>query len=149
MQDNFSNPKLSSFTTITSTFAETSPHVGDYEVAYDCWFNNNANEVMVWVDNYNQTPGGNKVASGVSLGGRSWDIWWGPSSGTGGYLVFYANTTITSGTIDLLTLFKYAVTKGWLPATSTMGQLSFGIEVCSTNGQNATWNISNYSITAN
>ena len=150
MQDNFdNNPALSSFTTISATFDETSPHVGDYEVAWDCWFNNQANEFMVWVDNYNQTPGGSKVASNISLDGRSWDVWWSPSSGTGGYVVFYANTTVTSGTVNLLALFQYGASHGWLPSTSTVGQLSFGIEVCSTNGQDATWTISNYSITTN
>jgi hypothetical protein len=76
-------------------------------------------------------------------------VWWAASSGTGGYVVFYASTTVTSGTFDLLQLFKYAVANGWLPANSTVDQLSFGIEVCSTNGQDATWSISNYSITAN
>jgi hypothetical protein len=150
MQDNFdSTPALSSFTSISATFEETSPHVGDYEVAWDCWFNSQANEFMVWVDNYNQTPGGSKVASNVSLDGRSWDVWWSPSSGTGGYVVFYANTTVTSGTVNLLALFQYGASHGWLPSTSTVDQLSFGIEVCSTNGQNATWTISNYSITTN
>jgi hypothetical protein len=147
MQDNFNNkPALSSFTTITATFAETSPHVGDYEVAWDCWFNNQANEVMIWVDNYNQTPGGSKVASSVSLGGRSWDVWWNSSSG---YLVFDANTTVTSGTVDLLQLFNYGASHGWLPTTSTVDQISFGVEVCSTNGQDATWTFDQYSVTAN
>lgn len=150
IQDNFnSKPALSSFKTISASFSETSPHVGDYEVAWDCWFNNNANEFMIWVDNYNQVPAGNKVATNVSLGGRSYDVWWSPSSGTGGYVVFYANRTVTSGTFDLLQIFKYAVMSGWLPASSTVDQLSFGIEVCSTNGQDATWSISNYSITTN
>jgi hypothetical protein len=148
MQDNFNDtPLLSSFSTISATFEETSPHVGDYEVAWDCWFNGNANEFMIWVDNYNQTPGGNKVASDVSLGGRSYDIWWSPSSGTGGYVVFYANATFTSGTVDLLQLFNYGASHGWLPTDSTVDQLSFGVEVCSTNGQDATWTVSNYSIT--
>jgi hypothetical protein len=148
MQDNFSsNPLLSSFTEITATFEETSPHVGDYEVAWDCWFNNQANELMIWVDNYNQTPGGNKVATNVSLGGRSYDVWWSPSSGGGGYVVFYANTTFTSGTVDLLQIFNYAASHSWLGTNPTVGQLSFGIEVCSTNGQTATWTINDYSIT--
>jgi hypothetical protein len=150
MQDNFNNkPLLSSFHTISATFAETSPHVGDYEVAWDCWFNNNANELMIWVDNYNQVPAGSKVGSSVMLGGHAYDIWWAPSSGTGGYVVFYANTTLTSGTVDLLQIFNYAASHGWLPTASTVDQLSFGVEVCSTNGQNATWTVSNYSITSN
>ncbi|HEX8791561.1 MAG TPA: hypothetical protein VF765_11470 [Polyangiaceae bacterium] len=148
MQDNFNKPALSSFTTISASFSETSPHVGDYEVAWDCWFNSNANELMIWVDNYNQTPGGSKVASGVALGGRTYDVWWGPSMGTGGYVVFYANTTVTSGTFDLLGIFQYAASHGWLPTTSTVDQISFGVEVCSTGGQDATWTVDGYSVTA-
>jgi glycosyl hydrolase family 12 len=147
MQDNFdSKPLLSSFKTISATFEETSPHVGDYEVAWDCWFNGNANEFMIWVDNYNQVPGGKKVASNVVLGGHAYDVWWASSSG---YLAFNANPAFTGGTVDLLLLFDYAVTNGWLPASSTVDQLSFGVEVCSTGGQDATWTVSGYSIVAN
>src|SRR5580658_4903297 len=147
VQSNFSsNPALSSFKSITSSYTETSPHVGDYEVAYDCWFNNQANEVMVWVDNYNQVPAGKKVATGVTVGGHSWHVWWVQSSG---YLAFNITGTLTSGTVDLFALFTYAVMNGWLPATSTMGQLAFGIEVCSTGGNAATFTIDEYSLTAN
>ncbi|HLK35967.1 MAG TPA: hypothetical protein VKU41_04390 [Polyangiaceae bacterium] len=150
MQDNFnSKPLLGSFSAITATFTETSPHVGDYEVAWDCWFNDNANELMIWVDNYNQTPGGNKVGSKVSLGGRSYDVWWSPSSGTGGYLAFVANQNFTSGTVDLLEIFKYGAAHGWLPTGSAVDQLSFGVEVCSTDGKDARWTVSDYSLTAN
>ena len=101
---------------------------------------------MIWVDNYNQVPAGKKVATGVTLGGHSWDVWWESSSG---YLVFNATKTLPAGTVDLLGLFKYATTNGWLPATSTVGQLAFGIEVCSTGGQDATWTVDNYSVTTN
>jgi hypothetical protein len=146
-QKNFNaKPALSSFKSIVSTFSEKSPGVGDYEVAWDCWFNDNANEFMIWVDNFNQVPAGKKVATGVMLGGHSWDVWWAASSG---YLVFNATKTITSATIDLLELFKYATTNGWLPAASTVDQLDFGIEVCSTGGKDATWTIDNYSLTTN
>ncbi len=48
-----------------------------------------------------------------------------PSSGTGGYVVFDANATVTSGTVDLLQLFNYAVAHNWLPANSTVNQLGF------------------------
>jgi len=147
VQKNFDGkPLLSSFKSITSTFSETSPHVGDYEVAWDCWFNGLANEVMVWVDNYNQTPAGKKVASSVTLSGHTWDVWYVASSG---YLAFIATSTLTAGTIDLLALFQYAVSNGWLPASSTVSQLAFGIEVCSTDGTDATWTVADYSLTAN
>jgi Glycosyl hydrolase family 12 len=149
MQDNFgSSPSLSSFTTISSTFTETSPHVGDYEVAWDCWFNDYANEFMVWVDTYNQVPAGPKVAANVSLGGRTYDIYWAPGGGGGGTVSFYATANFTSGTVKLLQLFDYGVSNGWLPSTSTVNQISFGTEVCSTNGESATWTVSDYSVTA-
>jgi hypothetical protein len=149
MQDNFSaNPTLASFSSITATFEETSPHVGDYEVAWDCWFNNQANELMIWVDNYNQTPGGNMVASAVSLGGHTWDVYMSGSQSSG-YIAYVANTNFTSGTVDLLAIFNHAASHGYMPAasTSTVGQLSFGIEVCSTNGQAAIWTVDHYGIT--
>jgi hypothetical protein len=147
MQLNFTGkPLLSSFKSITSTFSETSPRVGDYEVAWDLWFNGLANEVMVWVDNYNQVPAGKKVASAVMLSGHAWDVYWVSSSG---YLAFVATSTITSGTIDLLALFKYATTNGWLPAGSTASQFAFGVEVCSTDDKDATWTVEHYSLTAN
>jgi len=149
IQSNFdSKPKLSSFSSISATFSETSPNVGDYEVAWDCWFNDNANELMIWVDTYKQVPGGDKVATAVTLGGHSYDVWYSAGSGGGGYLAFYATQTISSGTIDLLEIFTYSVSHGWLPASSVVNQLSFGIEVCSTNGQDATWTVDNYSLTA-
>jgi hypothetical protein len=147
VQENFnSNPLVSSFHTITSTFAETSPHVGDYEVAYDIWLNGQKNEVMIWVDNYHQTPAGKKVASSISLGGRTYDVWWNSSSG---YIVFYANNTFTSGTVDILQIFNYAIQQTWLPSTSTLGQINLGVEICSTGGKDATWYFNDFSITAN
>jgi hypothetical protein len=146
-QKNFdAKPTLASFKSITSTFAETSPRLGDYEVAWDCWFNGNANEVMVWVDTYKQVPAGKRVATGVALGGHAWDVWWASGSG---YLVFNATSTITAGTIDLLQLFSYATSNGWLPKTSTLDQLDFGIEVCSTDGKDATWTVDGYSLATN
>jgi hypothetical protein len=35
----YNDVPIGSFNTITSTFAETSPHVGIYGVAYDIWTN--------------------------------------------------------------------------------------------------------------
>jgi hypothetical protein len=43
---------ISSFRTITSRYAATSPHVGIYNVAYDIWLNgvatDGSTEVMIW-----------------------------------------------------------------------------------------------------
>ncbi len=153
MQVNFPSdhpPTLSSLKSVTSTFTVEPPtgSKNDWEVAYDLWFNpNNANEFMVWVYNNGQTPGGKQVATNVSLGGKTYDVWWSSNGGTDGTVYFVLTTNIETGTLDLLQLFQYAAQHGWLPADSTVDQFDFGTEVCSTNGKNATWTFTNYSMT--
>jgi hypothetical protein len=150
MQMNFQNgTKLSNLKSVTSTFTVVPPTApkNDWEVAYDLWFNpNNANEFMVWVYNNGQTPGGNQVGTNVVLGGRTYNIWWSSNGGTDGTVYFVLATNITSGTIDLLQLFQYASQHGWLPANSTVDQFDMGVEVCSTNGKNAEWTFTHYSM---
>ena len=64
---------ISSYHSIKSTFAESSPHVGIYDDAYDIFVNSNmiigpgTTEIMIWVDNYEQTPAGTKFATAVGL----------------------------------------------------------------------------------
>jgi len=63
--EDFNNVPISSFKTVTSTFASDSPRIGIYDAAYDIWINNQAIEVMIWNESYNQTlnglnPGGSK-----------------------------------------------------------------------------------------
>jgi hypothetical protein len=39
--------------------------------------------------------------------------------------------------------------KGWLSASSTLGQIDFGVEIVSTDGRNATLAFTDFSITDN
>jgi len=146
-----STPQFGSFNSITSTFAEVSPHgaSSDFEAAYDLWFNDYANEVMIWVDNDNQTPGGapsSLIASHVSVGGGTYDVYL-----SGSTMYFVAVTNFSSGTVDILSVLKFAASpqgQSWLPADSTITQFNFGWEICSTNGQDATFYLDDFSITA-
>jgi hypothetical protein len=144
----FDNVPISSFSTITSSFAESSPHVGIYDVAYDIWTNGVASdgstEFMIWNENHNQVPSGDKVTT-VTLGGRTYSVW---KTSDNGYIAFVPTAVFTSGTVDILQIFKWTISQGWLPANSTVGQIDFGIEFCSTNGAPATFTISNFSLTA-
>src|SRR5262245_9400914 len=67
----YNDVPISSFNTITSTFAEASPHVGIYNVAFDIWTNGVATpgstEIMIWNENFNQVPGGARITA-VTLG---------------------------------------------------------------------------------
>lgn len=146
-EDFSSAPKISSFTTITSSFAHTAPHVGIYEFAYDIWLNgvasNGSTEVMIWTDNYNQVPSGSVVET-VTLGAASYDVY-----KSGSYIAFVAKTNVTSATLDLLGFFNHVIAKGWIPATSTLGAIDYGVELVSTGGADATFAVTAFSLTAN
>jgi hypothetical protein len=142
----YNEPPISSFSSITSSFSETSPHVGIYNAAYDIWLNgvasNGSTEVMIWNDNYHQVPAGSVQAT-VTFGGRSYTVW-----RTGTYIAFVADSTFTSGTIDLLAMIRWIISKGWLASNSTIGQIDYGFELVSTNGAPATFAVHDFSITS-
>jgi len=140
------NPAIDSFQSITSTFAETSPHTGIYEDAYDIWLNGIASsgstEVMIWTENYHQVPSGS-IAGSATFDGRSYTVW-----KSGSYIAVVANTNFTSGTVNLLEIFKWIMAQGWIPASSTLGQVDFGAEIVSTNNVPATFTFSNFAVNA-
>jgi hypothetical protein len=146
VQENFSQT-IASFTAVSSTFAETSPHVGIYEDAYDIWFDGfgaGHTELMIWVDNYGQVPTGSKVAT-TTFGGRTYDVW---RTSDGSYIALVATVTFTSGTVDLLQIFDYLVGQTWLASSDTLSQIDFGVEIVDTAGAPATYQFTDFSIAA-
>jgi hypothetical protein len=147
VQENFTQ-SVGSFHAITSTFAESGPHVGIYEDAYDIWFNGFGAghvELMIWVDNYKQVPAGNKVAT-TTQSGHTYDVY---RTSDGSYVAFVATATFTSGTVDLLQIFNYMIGQTWIKASDTLSQIDFGVEIVDTAGGDATYQFTNFSITAN
>jgi hypothetical protein len=144
VQANFNEPKISSFHSISSTFGESSPHVGIYEDAYDIWLNGVASsgstEVMIWTENFHQVPSGSVVAT-ASFGGRTYKVW-----KSGSYIAFVPDSNFTSGTVDLLQFFNWIISKGWISSTSTLGQICYGVELVSTNSAPATFNFTDFSV---
>lgn len=145
---NFRGVPLDSFESITSRFAETSPRVGIYNFAYDIWINGIARpgctEIMIWTENFHQVPGGRHVED-VTFGQRTYMVYRSPRSG---YLAFVATTNFTSGTLDLLEIIKWVIAKGWLPEKSTLNQICFGVEVVSTDDEEVTFRVTDFSIDA-
>ena len=141
-------PALSSFSTISSTFAHAGPHVGIYEFAYDIWLNGVASsgstEVMIWTDNFNQVPSGS-VQETVTFDGQTYQVY---KSDNGGYIAFVETTNVTSGTVNLLEFFNHLIAEGWIPSTSTLGAVDYGVELVSTNGMDATFTVDGFSLTA-
>jgi hypothetical protein len=147
---------ISNYTSITSTFSEASPQVGIYEATYDIWINGIAipptsTEIMIWVENFHQTPAGDTVDT-TALGGRTYDVW---ATDDRSYIAFVATTPFTSGTVDLLGFFRYLMDQGWIPPSSTLNQIGFGFEIVSTQspdpavneGDTATFYLNDYSVT--
>jgi hypothetical protein len=138
--------KISSFTTLKSSFAATPPGVGIYNVGYDLWLNGVPNEeVMIWTDNRKQVPAGSRVASGVSLSGYRWDLYTSGSRYTA--FVPASGARITSGTLDIKAMLNYLVSRGRLSSSDTVDQICYGVEIVDTGGKPATWKFTNFSIT--
>ena len=149
----YSGRTIASFSRLTSSFAATPPSfpsgVGIYNVAYDLWLNGVPNdEVMVWTDNRKQYPAGSRFASGVSVGGHTWDVY--ATSGNG-YIAFVPSggARLTSGTVDLKAILNYLVGKGRIAngSKATVDQICYGVEIVDTGGKAATWHFTNFSIT--
>ena len=149
VHEDYADVPINSFHSLTTTFAATSPHVGIYDVAYDIWTNgvatNGSTEFMIWTENHNQVPSGTKGAT-MTLDGRTYDVW---HTSDNGYIAFVPSAPFTSGTIDLLAIFKWTMARGWLPSTSTLGQIDFGVEIVDTNGSDARFDFTDFSITSN
>jgi Glycosyl hydrolase family 12 len=138
---------LRSYTTIVSTFAATSPHVGIYEDAYDIWLNGYGaghTEILVWTESFYQVPGGTLVTM-ATFGGHTYDVW---RTSDGSYVAFVATEDFTSGTVDLLKIIDWVVTEEWLAADATLTQIDYGVEIVSTGGADATFQFTDFSITA-
>ncbi len=146
-QDFNAAPLISSFGTISSSFAHTGPHVGIYEFAYDIWLNgvagSGSTEVMIWTDNYNQVPSGSALDS-VTYDGQGYDVY-----KLGSYIAFVATQNRSSGTLNLLSFFDYVIAKGWIASTSTLGAIDYGGELVSTDGMDATFAVTGFSLVAN
>ncbi len=140
-------PAIGSFSVISSSFAHAGPHVGIYEFAYDIWLNgvasNGSTEVMIWTDNFNQVPSGS-VQETVTFDGQSYQVY-----KSGSYIAFVETTNVTSGTVNLLEFFNHLIAKGWIPSTSTLGAIDYGVELVSTGGMDATFVVNGFSLTAN
>jgi len=143
----FNEQAVSSYHTVQSTFGESGPHVGTYEYAYDVWLNgvqtSKSTELMIWTDNFGQTPAGMKVAT-VTIEGQTYAVW-----KNGSYIAFVDTRNVTSGSLNLLAFFNYATYAGWMPAGATLGQIDYGAELVSTGGSPATFKVTNFSITTN
>jgi hypothetical protein len=154
--DNLNGLPISNYATITSTFAATAPDVGIYNVAYDLWLDgvgwgNGTTELMIWTENHGQVPLGNTVPPQMTFGGERYDVYRHTSSSDGGVQVITLLSTEaqTSGSVDLKEILNWIVDEAWISADATINQIGYGVEICSTEDQPATFYFTDFSVTMN
>ena len=145
-RDGNTTKPISAFNNITSTFAEQNPSNGNdgWDAGYDLWTNGWSNETMIW----NQWAGAQAFwpmqANGsggqaLSLGGVPYHFFANGSkcntTNVGGCeLMFFRDTQVSMGSVDLLAAFNWEVSHGYAKASDVPTQLEYGTEVCYTQG---------------
>jgi hypothetical protein len=141
---------VSKFKTITSSFSENMNATSKTSAwaAYDLWFNNWGNEVMIQHDFANN--GACPFLATQSFGGsggvpvQTWGL-----CKYGSELIWKLTTgSEQTGSVDILSMVTWLESHGYMPSASTITALSYGFEICSTGGQNETFHVNSFSISA-
>ena len=103
-----------------------------YDMSYDIWSNGNVDEVMLWMQWGGAVgPIGSEIASNVSVGGWTWNVYRG---NTGHNVVSLLNTSHpSSGDVDIMSIFQYLNNNHWL-SSATINNAQFGFEITTTSG---------------
>jgi|GEM_PF-989691 len=122
--------------TVTTSYSTTLISSGAWDDSYDIWFNassstsNNSTglEMMIWLNHLGSVqPAGSTVAKGVSIGGHTYNVWYGSS---GGGTVSYVMTSPTNAVsnLDLGPLAADAVNRGYMKSTGYLIDVEAGFE---------------------
>jgi Glycosyl hydrolase family 12 len=124
---------------VTTSWSTVQPGGSNaYDVTYDIWFNRTPTtsgqpdcaELMVWLNHEGGVePIGSQVASNVSIGGRSYNIWQGPQP-WGGTVTFEMTAGTSSvSSLDVGTLAQDAVRRGYLSESCYLIDVEAGFEL--------------------
>jgi cellulose 1,4-beta-cellobiosidase len=125
---------------VTTSWSTAQPGgSNDYDVAYDIWFNKtpttrrkaNGAELMIWLNHHGpKHPYGSEVASNVSIGGRSYNVWFGARTGSYGTVTYTMTSRARSvSNLDLRPLAANAVSRGYLSRSWYLITVQAGFEV--------------------
>jgi hypothetical protein len=125
---------------VTTSWSTTQPggSANAYDVAYDIWINQtpttsgqpNGTEIMVWLNhNGSVQPYGSEVASNVSIGGHTYNVWYGTQSSwdTVTYDMTTASTSVSN--LDVGTLAQDSVSRGYTQSSWYLIDIEAGFEL--------------------
>ena len=133
--------QVSALTTgkVTSSWSTTQPGGSSaYDVAYDIWFNQtpttsgqpNGTEIMVWLNhNGSVQPFGSEVASNVSLGGHTYNVWEGNQSSWDTVTYDMTSPATSVSNLDIGTLAQDSVSRGYTKSSWYLIDVEAGFEL--------------------
>lgn len=142
---------LSRWKSITSWFSDVPPGTGSnygiWEFEYDIWLNGladgNSTEVMIWTYNNGRAPNGS-LSGSFTDADRTYNVY--HSSPPDQYIAFVDRGKSLSGTVNLLDFLNYAISRGWMPSSSTLYQICYGVELVSTNNKSEKFTFDRFSV---
>jgi cellulose 1,4-beta-cellobiosidase len=122
---------------VTTSWSTTQTGNGAYDVAYDIWFNQtsttntqpNGAELMIWLNHNGPVqPFGSQVATGASIGGRGYNVWFGNQGWNTISYTMTTGTTSVSG-LDLAPLVADAMSRGYIQSSWWLIDIEAGFEM--------------------
>jgi hypothetical protein len=152
----FSKPALSTLTSLTSRWAHEAPASGYWNACYDIWLGGlgsaSTAEIMIWTDKRYPAPlppSNALKVSNLTLGGRNYTAWTRKNSNGGDYIALVDNENRPAGEVDLLAVFKWLASLGWIKMSDTLACVNYGIEISSTKATPATFWLNDFKLTHN
>ncbi|WP_206793717.1 hypothetical protein [Amycolatopsis sp. MtRt-6] len=136
---------LGSLRQVSSSFNVSRPGSGAYATAYDIWANNNAYEIMLWMNKQGAVGAIGTKQTTASVGGHTWDVYRG-SNGSNAVFSFLRTSNTNAGTVDILAVMNWIKARGWF-GDVTLGEVQFGFEITSSSG-GLNFTSNSYSVTA-
>ena len=125
--------------TVTTSWSTTQPGGSSaYDAAYDIWFNQtptttgqpNGSELMVWLNHNGPVqPFGSEVASNVTLGGHTYNIWAGTQSSWGIITYDMTSPATSVANLDVGTLAQDMVRRGYTKSSWYLIDVEAGFEL--------------------
>jgi hypothetical protein len=123
---------------VTTSWATNQTYAGAYDVAYDIWYNQspttsgqpNAEEMMIWLnDNGGVEPAGSVVATNVTLGGHTYNIWEDQMSTWKDVSYVMTSGTTSVSNLDVGILAADSVSRGFMTDSDYLIDLEAGFEL--------------------
>jgi cellulose 1,4-beta-cellobiosidase len=122
---------------VTTSWSTSQPGTGAYDVAYDIWFNQtsttsgqpNGTELMIWLNHNGPVqPFGSQVATGTTVGGRGYNVWFGKQGwNTVSYTMTTPSTSVSG--LDLAPIVADAVSRGYIQPSWWLIDIEAGFEL--------------------